>query len=96
MKKLILWEIDYTLLPTDPGERMKLISTMLEMVKKDVDSAEIEWGTSPSGMRGFVVSEQDEKEVYSKAMMFSPYATCEVIPIISVDEAIDAVKGMQQ
>ena len=95
MKKLTLWEINSSLMPTDPGERMKLIRTMLEMVKKDVDSGEIEWGASPSGKRGYVVSEQDEKEIYAKAMIFSPYATFEVLPIISVDEAIEAVKGIQ-
>lgn len=95
MRNLVLWEIDSALMPTDPGERMKLIGTMLEMVKKDVDSGEIEWGTSTSGMRGYAVSQQDEKVVYAKAMTFCPYAKFEVIPIISVDEAIDAVKGMQ-
>jgi len=96
MKKLILWEMNSTLMPTDPGERIKLVNTMLEMVKKDVDSGEIEWGGSPSAKRGYVVSEQDEKVIYSRAMMFSPYATFEVIPIISVDEAIDAVKQIKQ
>ena len=94
MKKLVLWEINNSLLPTDPGERIKLISTMLGEVKKDVDSGRIEWGASSSVMRGYVVSEQDEKEIYSKAMMFSPYATFEVITTLSVDEAIDAIKGM--
>ena len=96
MKKLVLWEMNNALLPTDPAERMKLISTMLGEVKKDVDSGEIEWGSSPSAMRGYVVSEQDEKVIYSRAIMFSPYATFEVIPIISVDEAINAVKGIPQ
>ena len=96
MKKLVLWEINNNLMPTDPGERMKLISTMLEMVKKDVDNGEIDWGSSPSAMRGYVVSEQDESVIYSKSIMFSPYATFEIIPIISVDQAINAVKGIQQ
>ena len=96
MKNLVLWEINSTLLPTDPGERMKLINTMLEMVKKDVNSGRIEWGASPSGNRGYVVSEQDEKEIYARAMMYSPYATFEVVPMLSVDEAIGAIKGMQQ
>ena len=96
MKKLVLWEMNNTLLPTDPGERMKLINTILELEKKDVDSGEIEWGASISDKRGYVISEQDEKVIYAKAMMFSPYATFEVMPIISVEEAIKAVKGIQQ
>ena len=96
MKKLVLWEMNNALLPTDPAERMKLISTMLGEVKKDVDSGKIDYGVSPSAMRGYVVSEQDEKEIYSKAMFFSPYATFEVITTLSIDEAIDAVKGMQK
>ena len=96
MKNLILWEINSTLIPTDPKERMKLMMTMLEMVKKDVDSGDIEWGASPSGNRGYVVSEQDEKEIYARAMMFSPYAKFEVVPMLSVGEAIDALKKIQQ
>ena len=42
-----------------------------------------------------VISEQDKKVIYAKAMMFSPYATFEVMPIISVEEAIEAVKKVQ-
>ena len=97
MTTLILWEMNETLLPTDPEERVKLTMSFLEIVKKDVDSGELKmYGVSPAVVRGFVVSEQDPKVIYSKAMMFCPYAKFEVIPILSVDEAIDELKGMQQ
>jgi len=47
MTTLILWEANDSLMPIDREERRKLIMSMLENVKKSVDSGEMKmWGVS--------------------------------------------------
>ena len=42
MMYLILSELDPSLLPKDPEEQMKIFTSGIEMVKKDLDSGELE------------------------------------------------------
>jgi len=93
---LILSEMDYSALPTDPAERGKLMASFMEIVKKDLDSgALIMYGQSPGGYRGFVLSKQDPKEIYAKTSMFIPHVKFEVLPMLSIDETMDVMKEMQ-
>jgi hypothetical protein len=97
MISLILWEADNTLFPADPEERMKLIMSMAEMVKKDLESKKsIMWGISAGGGQGFSVSEKEPKEIYALTAPYFPYIKFEVMPMLSIDEMIDTMKSMQQ
>lgn len=92
---MVLWEIDYSLAPADPKERMKLWITMLELVKKDIDSGfDKFWGMNPGGGCGFAVSDRDEKEIFASLARFTPYVKFKVEPVLSVDEVIETLKGM--
>ena len=94
---LLLSEMNYSALPTDPKERGKVTEPFMEIVKKDLDSgAIIMWGMSPGGHRGFVVSKQDPKELLAKASTFIPYVKFEVLPMLSFGEVMDVMKEMQQ
>ncbi len=96
MMYLILMETDPSLLPKDPEEKMKIIGSMMEMGKKDLESGELEMiGMSPDGRHSFVISNQDVKTIYTKTQMMSPYMKCKVKPMLSFDEAMDTMKGMQ-
>ena len=46
MEKLILWEMNRSFTPADPGERMKLQMTLCELVKADMKTAYILIGAS--------------------------------------------------
>ena len=97
MISLILWEADNTLFPVDPEERRKLIMSMAEGVKKDLASKKfIMWGISAGGGQGFAVSQMEPKEIYTAIASYFPYITFEIIPMLSIDEMIDAMKNIQQ
>jgi hypothetical protein len=97
MMTLLLWETNDSLMPSDKEERGKLIMTMLEKVKKDLESGGIKsWGVSAGGGSGFSISEMDSKGVFERTTMYAPYVNFEVIPMLSVDEAIEVFKGMQK
>jgi len=84
-------------MPTDPEERMKLIQSQIEMTKKAVDSGQIKmWGISPGGGSGFSVTEGDAKEIFAGTAMYAPYTKFVVKPMLSIDEVIDVMKGMQR
>ena len=97
MTTLILWETNESLMPTDQEERVKLIMSMLEGVKKNMASGELKmWGISSGGGNGYSISEQSAKEIFALIMKYTPYIKFEVKPMLSVDEMIDVMKAMQQ
>ena len=96
MMHLILMEIDQSLLPKDPEEKMKIMGSFMEMGKKDLDSGELKMiGMSPDGQNGFVISNQDAKTIYTRAQFLAPYTKCKVMPMLSLDEVMDVMKAMQ-
>jgi hypothetical protein len=94
---LILWESDPAMYPSDPNERMKILMSHIEMIKKDVDSGEAKmWGVSVGGGSGFVVTEDNPKQSFAKSMVYSPYAKFDIRPMLTIDEMMDVIKEMQK
>ncbi len=92
---LIPWEANESLMPKDPEERKKLIMSMTEQTKKDLDDGSIKmWGISAGGGRGFTVFEGDGKEVMAGTMKYTPYVKFKVKPMLSIDEFIEVMKEM--
>ncbi len=101
MISLILWEANWPIIAggytADPEEAQKGRISMLEGIKKDIDSGVIKmWGASPAGGRGFMVFEGDEKELFAQLQKNVPRLKGKVEPMISIDEMISTLKGMQQ
>jgi len=96
MTTLILWKANDSLMPIDREERVKLIMSMLEGVKKDIASGELKmWGISSGGGNGYSISERSEKEIFAVVMKYTPYIQFEVKRMLSVDDMIDVMKKMQ-
>ena len=84
------------MLPKDPKERTKLILSMAEQVKKQVDSGFTKmWGISAGGGHGFAISEKDPKELYGSMITAIPFIKFDVKPMLTIDEMIEVMKGMQ-
>ena len=96
MTTLILWEMNESLIPSDPEEGMKFYMTNLQRVKEGVETGRLKmWGLSPGGNKGFAVAEAEGKELFALIAAWGPYVRFEVKPMISADEAIEALKGLQ-
>jgi hypothetical protein len=84
-------------MPKDPEERKRLIISMTEQTKKDLNSGTIKmWGISAGGGHGFSVFEGDGKEVMAGTMKYNPYIKFKVKPMLSLDEFMDVMKGMEK
>jgi len=96
MTTLILWEANDSSMPIDREERRKLIMSMLESVKKSLDSGDTKmWGISAGGGNGYSITDRSAKEVFANTMKYAPYIKFQVKPMLSADEMIDVMKEMQ-
>ncbi len=96
MMYLIPWEADMSAFPSDPEGRMKLLMSMGEDVKKNLASGEYKmWGLSAGGGKGFAIREGDPKDILADATRLSPFIKFKVKPMLTIDEAMDVMKGMQ-
>ena len=101
MITLILWEVNWTVVTSefqgDQEGAAKFRISALETIKEDVDSGVLKmWGVSPAGGRGYMVFEGDEKKLFALLQRNAPRFKCKVEPMISIDEILATVKGMQQ
>jgi hypothetical protein len=95
--KLLLWETNLSLLPTDPEERMKLVMGLMQMVKEEVDKGMAKmWGISPSGRNGFSITKRDEKDILAQTMKFTPYVKFTVEPMLSANDALAVLQQVQE
>ena len=97
MMYLIMMETVQSVMPKDPKERMKIMTPIMEMGKKDLDSGELKMiGMGPDGQNSFVISNQDLKTIYIKTQLMAPYIKSKVMPMLTFDEAMDVMKEMQK
>jgi hypothetical protein len=98
MMYLVLTERDPSLLPSDPEEQKKIMTRNMEMVKQDLDSGFLKMvGMSPNGREACFITDQDVdiKTLYMRGQMAGPSVKMKVKPMLSFDEVMDAMKGMQ-
>jgi hypothetical protein len=85
-----------SLIPSDPEEGMKFHMGNLERVKEGLETGGLKmWGVSPGGNKGFAITELEGKELFAMTSAWAPYVRFKVKPMISADEAIEVMKGMQ-
>jgi hypothetical protein len=97
MEKLILWEMNRSFTPADPGERMKLQMTLCELVKADMENGiHTHWGINPGAGNGFAITDKDEKTIFASLAKFIPYVEFTVEPMLSIDEVIAVLKNLAQ
>lgn len=97
MEYLMLWVADESLSPSDPEERMKLIMSNLESIKKSTSDGSLKmWGMSPGGGHGYALFEGDGKEMFAACAQYTPRIEFEIRPMLSIDEVLETVKGMQK
>ena len=95
-KYLALWEMNLNAMPANPAERAAAIARMSEMTKKALDEGRIkDWGIFPGGNAGYGLSEGTGVEALTRALQFSPYVKFEVKQVLSIAEAIEAIKAAQ-
>jgi len=92
MTTLMLWETNESLVPPDPEEQKKFHMGNLERIKEGIKTGRlIMWGISPGGGNGYAITEAEGKELLAMTSMWSPYVKFTIKPMLSADEAIEAM-----
>jgi hypothetical protein len=98
------WHFNSTSIPPDPVERGKLLLSMLETVRADLQSGALtDWGLidDSSGRcsdssEGYIVAETDEASLRVTIQKWTPYVIFEIRPVFTVDQTIESMKLQQQ
>jgi len=98
MENLLIWEVETGFLPEDRVERFKIQWKLLEEAKKDLtNGVNTAWGMSPAGgVSGYALTKLTGDNLFKALSKYAPYIRFEVMPVISVDEAISSMKEMQK
>lgn len=93
-KYYLRWQWNPQITITNPEERAKLLFSMLEMTKQDLQSGKLkDWGTVPGETTGYAIKEAaSETDVLTDAVKFLPYINFEVKPVLTVDQTVEALK----
>jgi hypothetical protein len=90
-KFLIKWKVNPQMMPASPEERMKLLQSMSEMVKAEVNSGEImDWGEYCDGSGGYALSEGNEADLYASLIKWWPYVDFDAKSVLTIDQVIES------
>ena len=93
---LLLWEADETKIPLDPTVRRESWLAACEMVRQDFKNGLAkDWGVFVGQTKGFAIDEGTEEEVQKVVLKYIPYFRFQVIPILTLDQQVEAVKSIK-
>lgn len=93
-KFYVKWWLEPTKVPVDAEQRVKGWLSMLEMIKASLNAGVTkDWGMAAGGDFGYTISEAaNEAELFTRLLAWIPHAHFEVVPVLTVDQAIEAIK----
>jgi hypothetical protein len=91
-KFLIKWKVNSQMMPpSSPEERIKLLQSMNEMVKEEIESGKImDWGEYCDGSGGYGIGEGSEADLYADWIKWWPYVDFDAKPVLTIDQVIEA------
>lgn len=92
-KFYVKWWLDPTKVPADAEQRVKAHLSLLEMVKADLKAGiKRDWYMAAGGDCGYSLYEAaNEAEVFANLLKYMPYVGFEVVPVLTVDQTIEAI-----
>lgn len=99
-KFFMRWHFNPTAIPKNPEEQGKLMLSMLETVRADLNSGALtDWGLcrDASGQcsdssEGYMLAESDEKTIHATIRKWSPYVMFDIKAVMTVDQTIAAIR----
>ena len=94
-KYLLLWELNSTLIPADPQERIKGYAGLMVLVQQDIEKGLTkDWGCFVGEGNGYCVVEGSEVDISKMVQQYSPFCKFTSHPVASVEQMIEAFKSM--
>ncbi len=93
-KYYVKWEMKPQMAPPAPEETFKLLLSLLEMTKQDMQAGKVkDWGVVPGESCGYsVVERPSELDFATDSLKWMRYVNFEVKPVLTVDQAIESIK----
>ena len=92
-KFYIRWQMNPSLIPLNPEERVKLWLSMLDMVKDSLKAGVLkDWGICSDASAGYGFSELSETDLYTNLLKWMPYVQFDIKPVLTVDQTIESIK----
>ncbi len=86
-KYLVIWESNSSQMAANPEEAAKIMAGAGEWVQQNIDKGMIKsWGAYLTVTKGYSVWECNPVDLYKEIQKFTPYFTCEIHEVLSVDE----------
>ena len=96
-KFLLLRETDISRAPLDPKERLKGWTTLLNLVKDDLESGRLkDWGEFPGEHAGYAIVEGTEQDVLIGTERYVPFVRFETHPVLSLSHVLEGTKALSQ
>ena len=94
-KYFMTWEVNQSLMPTDPKELAATVIKMGEMVKQGMkEGRTTDWGIFVDGAKGYSVGEASALDLYKNLQMYAPYIKFNVQEVLSIDDVLETFKSM--
>lgn len=94
-KYLMLWELNRSLIPTDPQERAQGFSLLMALTQQDIEKGLTkDWGCFVGEGDGYCIVEGDEIEVSKMIQQYSPYCQFSTHPIASFDQMNEVIQSL--
>ena len=92
---LVLWDMDWDLIPQDLKERAEAWKIFLDFVREDMDKGLTkEWGTFIGETSGYAINEGTETEIMNMLQRYIPYVHFEAHHVASLSQVEELTKLM--
>lgn len=94
-KYLMIWELNYSLVPVDAKERAAGYEMLLTLVKQDFEKGLAkDWGNFVGEGSGYCIAEGSEVEINKMVQQYSPYVNFKTHPVASVEQVDEVIKSL--
>ncbi len=93
-KFYVTWQCNPQMLPLEPEERAKLLTSLLEMVREDMKAGKLtDWGVIAGGMSGYTITgDVSEAEFHASTYKWMPYVDFDAHPMLTAEQLAELNK----
>jgi hypothetical protein len=93
-KYYVKWEMRPQMTPSAPEETFKLLLSLLEMTKQDMQTGGVkDWGVVAGESCGYSIVElPSEVDFATNSLKWMRYVNFEVKPVLTVDQSVESIK----
>jgi len=90
----VRWQLNPQLIPVDPEERNKLLTSLLEMVGEDIKAGKIkDWGIVAGESCGYIIREEaSDAELHASTYKWMPYVSFQTSAVLTFEQLAELNK----